>query len=45
MNISSGNLDNIKTNINLDLELSDALRRSNVSIKFVAFKTPSTTNV
>lgn len=44
MNISSANLNNIKSNLNIDLELSDALKRSNVTIKFVAFKTPSTSS-
>jgi len=42
MNINSANLDNIKSNVKFDLELNDALQRSNVAIKFVAFKTPST---
>lgn len=44
MNISSANLNNIKSNLNIDLELSDSLKRSNVTIKFVAFKTPSTSS-
>jgi hypothetical protein len=42
MNINSAKLDNIKNNVNLDLELNDALQRSNVALKFVAFKTAST---
>jgi len=45
MNIKHSQHDNSKSSVNIDLEMNDSLPRSNIGLKFVAFKTPSTSAV